>query len=266
MKRNLDVGDFFSQIAARYDAESRLSRECATAICQSVVAQLQETKSSLLLDIGGGPGYFEALICRLYGDARILNLDISLNMLNTARENLAALGLSDHLELVCADAHQLPLGSVAIPFAFISYTIHLLNAPRFLSEIRRVLIREGRLLVVTFAREDMLTQIYHAYFPGFFDIDSKRFVSQSELVQQLRGSGLDIVKIDKFPYAIPYASVDEVVKLVRTRPFSTFSTKFYSDSELEEAISIFQHRLIERYGDGPLANECQLTLVTSAKA
>jgi ubiquinone/menaquinone biosynthesis C-methylase UbiE len=264
-KQSLDMGNFFDEISAQYDAESRLSRECAIAICQFVVNQLKTSKTPLLLDIGGGTGYFEALILKMAPKASIINLDISQSMLEEAKANFSALGLENRVELRQGDAHKLQFEPNAVPFVFMSYVIHLLKAPKALAEIYRVLENNGQFFLVTFAREDMLSQIYHAHFPGFFDIDSQRFAPQEQLEKEIRESGLTITRVDKFPYAISYSSIDEVIQLVESRPFSTLSTKFYTDSELEEAIQVFKKKLTDIYGSGPVTNECQLTVVTSVK-
>jgi ubiquinone/menaquinone biosynthesis C-methylase UbiE len=264
--QDLDVGDYFSEISAQYDAESRLSRTCALAICKIVADQLNESETPLLLDVGGGVGYFEALILKMAPSARVINVDQSERMLEEAAAHFAALGLEERVELKKGDAHHLPFEEGAIPYAFMSYVIHLLDAPRALSEVHRVLVPGGQYFLVTFAQEDMLSQIYHAHFPRFFDIDSQRFAPQEQLEAQIRESEFEIQSVDKFPYAIPYASVDEVIELVRGRPFSTLSTKFYSESELEAALKVFEERLRTLYGAGPVFNECQLTMITSVKA
>lgn len=101
---------------------------------------------AVVLDIGCGPAQISAYV-RERGRLAV-SVDLTLEMLHVARDCGAA-GLA-----VCADVRRLPLADACADAAVCWYSLHNMpraTMPSVLAELRRVVRRDGRLLVATHA-------------------------------------------------------------------------------------------------------------------
>jgi ubiquinone/menaquinone biosynthesis C-methylase UbiE len=64
-----------------------------------------------VLDLGAGTAQIPIELCRRAANMRVVAVDAAESMLAVARENIAAAGLSERIELVLADAKALPFSS-----------------------------------------------------------------------------------------------------------------------------------------------------------
>jgi uncharacterized protein len=114
-----------------------------SSILSEAVASLPN--GSPILDVGAGPGQISSFV-RRHGH-HPLALDLTPEMLGLARQRLA-------VDAVCADVRHLPLRAAAVLGTFCWYSLHNLTRPLMpavLAELRRVLLRNGRLLIATHA-------------------------------------------------------------------------------------------------------------------
>jgi ubiquinone/menaquinone biosynthesis C-methylase UbiE len=100
--------------------------------------------TGVVLEIGIGPG----LNLAFYDPAkveRVIGVDPNESFLRLGRENACRCAIP--LEIICAPAEALPLGDDSIDTAVVTFTLCSVDDPlRALSEIRRVLKPEGRVL------------------------------------------------------------------------------------------------------------------------
>jgi phosphatidylethanolamine/phosphatidyl-N-methylethanolamine N-methyltransferase len=91
---------------------------------------------------GGSLGYYEP------NRGRIIGIDLSIGMLNKAREKIAKLGLSN-TTVFQADALQLPFADNSFDHVFISHVISVVSDPyRLVREAQRVAKPGSRIVIV----------------------------------------------------------------------------------------------------------------------
>jgi ubiquinone/menaquinone biosynthesis C-methylase UbiE len=101
-----------------------------------------------VLDVGTGPARIPIALCRADPKARVLGVDLAGPMLDRARENVVAEGLSERIRLVEGDAKALELHGGGFE-AVISNTIvhHIPEPAPALGEMVRLVAPGGTLLV-----------------------------------------------------------------------------------------------------------------------
>ena len=151
-----------------------------------------------ILEIGYGTGKAIAKIADAVGDGgRVYGIDLSEGMHRIASKRVRAANLSDRVELRCGDGADLPYEDHRFDAIFTSFTLELFDTPEIpivLQECKRVLRRDGRLVVVSMAKKiesSMAVRLYewaHEKIPNYVDC-RPIFVSGS-----MSAAGFDIVE------------------------------------------------------------------------
>ncbi|GGB51742.1 O-methyltransferase [Roseibium aquae] len=130
-----------------------------------LIARLQPPAGGTVLEMGCGTGRNLVAAARRYPDVRFVGLDISDQMLETARATIAKAGLSDRICLVQGDASDPKAldgaGPAQYDRVFYSYTLSMM--PIWREAIEAGLARlsaSGHLTVVDFGQQERL--------PGWF--------------------------------------------------------------------------------------------------
>jgi ArsR family transcriptional regulator len=180
---------YFAAHAAEWDAIRSL-HIAETEVEHAMHALLSEVKISHLLDIGTGTGR----MIELFGlhAQKVTAVDKSPEMLRLARAKLlshdgpAAKGneLTAKTELKIGDFGNLPVEDNSVDCIILHQVLHYAQHPEaVLSEVARVLKREGTLLIADFAahdREDLRTTHAHARL-GFSDESMMRWFNAVRL-------------------------------------------------------------------------------------
>ena len=107
----------------------------------------------ILVDIGCGPGYLAAQISRRFPGLRVVGVDISNEMLSTAKRNWSSRSYPN-VEFVMGDAQRLPFPDSTVDFIVSSFSLHhLANAEIAVREIHRVLKPDGQFLILDVRRD-----------------------------------------------------------------------------------------------------------------
>jgi demethylmenaquinone methyltransferase/2-methoxy-6-polyprenyl-1,4-benzoquinol methylase len=167
---------FYDKISRVYDLLAEHSEAPVRRIGLTI---LDVGKGERILEIGSGTGRCLAALTAAVGPGGAVHgIDLSEGMLRKARERLRREPPPGVLELACGDAAHLPYASDTFDAIFTSFTLELFDTPeipRVLSECRRVLRPDGRIVVVGMSKEGPRSAMVHAFewthrhFPAFLD-------------------------------------------------------------------------------------------------
>jgi len=120
-----------------------------------VIWELQKLHpQGTLVDVGCGPGYLVAEISRVFPALRVVGVDGSQTMIETAAQNLACQDLLERVEFRVGDVKQLPFEDGSVDFVVSTLSMHHWSDPRqAFSEIQRILKPGGQFLVFDVRRD-----------------------------------------------------------------------------------------------------------------
>lgn len=264
MRKDNRAQSYFDQLAQTYNLTQRLSHSCVSAVANYILNRTADYGQAPVVDIGCGDAYFSSLLLSHYESSRCVLIDISEPMLERARQRLSSDHLLDRVLLVRADAAQLPLRSETAALGLMVLVVHLLPHPLVaLRDVWRILRPGAVFFIVTYDPEDLANEIYNKYFPGYREIDSKRFAPVSQLSASLAESGFGDISLSKYGYEIEFTNVEEVVGMARKRPFSGLAN--YSDTVLNQKLTKFEANLRQHFGKGKLINESKVTILSGIR-
>ncbi|MBX6311823.1 MAG: class I SAM-dependent methyltransferase [Isosphaeraceae bacterium] len=139
-----EVMDDAAEVAA-YDAMDH--QEVNARFVTDFLAAHGPCRGGTILDVGVGPGRIPIALCQADPKANVLGIDLAAAMIDRARLNVAAAGLSDRIRLEWADAKALPYSDGSFE-GVISNTIlhHLPDPARAMAEMARLVAPGGTLL------------------------------------------------------------------------------------------------------------------------
>jgi SAM-dependent methyltransferase len=142
------------------------------------------------------------------------------------------------LAFATADAVSLPLRDGTFDLALLSMVYHLLSPPDpTVAELRRVLARDGVVIVRTPTR-DLLDRVsFLPYFPSARAIDEARMPSRVGLIAVFTGAGFALASettVEQEFAATPMAAYEKV----RRRPFS--SLRLISDTAFTQGLARYE--------------------------
>jgi ubiquinone/menaquinone biosynthesis C-methylase UbiE len=161
-----------------------------------------------VVEIGFGTGKSLIALARLVGtDGRLEGVDLSPEMVATAREYVSAAGLDARVSVREGDATALPYADRQFDAAFMSFVLELLpgdDIPIALAETLRVLRPGSRVCVVALSRtgrDTLLRRVYewgHMHFPRALDC-RPIYVAES-----LEGAGFeDVESVRSLMWGLP---------------------------------------------------------------
>jgi ubiquinone/menaquinone biosynthesis C-methylase UbiE len=195
------------------------------------VYELVERKADLrgrrVLDVGCGTGRLSsALVERAH--ARVWGIDASPEMLAVAKEKVQGVAFK------LARAESLPFKSGWFERAVLWLTLHLVDRPAALAEVRRVLGDDGRVAVVSFDESQFDGYWLSRYLPSLERIDRARFPGREMLVAELQAAGFGSVEAVHLDQHATLSREDALLRM-RERHISTFD--LIDESEIEAGIA-----------------------------
>ena len=147
------VGAVFSSVASRYDLMNDAMSVGAHRLWKRSAVDLLGLKAGQrILDLAGGSGDLSCLIAAKHADIEVSLCDINPDMLQRARSRLLDNGLFNQVELVEANAEQLPYADSSFDAAIIGFGLrNVTEREQALREMRRVLRSGGKLVVLEFS-------------------------------------------------------------------------------------------------------------------
>ncbi|MDH5605680.1 MAG: class I SAM-dependent methyltransferase [Anaerolineae bacterium] len=195
------------QARAAYDSLSRwydfLAGWSERAPRNLGLALLSPSRGERILEIGVGTGHAVAAIAQAVGQGgKAVGIDISAGMLEIACSQAVKAGISDRVDLICADAALYPFPPGAYDAVFMSFTLELFDTPEIpglLAACRRALKNGGRICVVSMAKQQKdslpvrIYEWFHKTMPAY--VDCRPIFVQHALVQA--GFKIDTVRETK---------------------------------------------------------------------
>lgn len=146
----------FERAAHDYDEAALLQREVGRRMLERL--DLIRASPTLILDVGAGTGVCSARLARRYKNARVIAVDLALNMLKQARRRVPLINKwpRNRQAFVCADAERLPFDNASVDMIFSNLTLQWCNdLDAAFGEFRRVLKPDGLLMFTTFGPDTL---------------------------------------------------------------------------------------------------------------
>lgn len=200
----------FDRAAQSYDSAAVLQRE----VGERMLSRLDYVKISpkTILDAGSGTGKGRRDLGRIYPDAAIVELDLSLAMLLKARPEVPwwKKPFLEAAPQVCGDIENLPLKSSSVDMVWSNLALQWcsdLNAA--LSEISRIMKPQGLFMFSTFG-PDTLKELRRAFPDSHAHVN--RFVDMHDIGDALLHSGFAIPVMDMECITLTYQDVRGVMQ------------------------------------------------------
>jgi ubiquinone/menaquinone biosynthesis C-methylase UbiE len=172
-------------------------------ITQIILDSIQDKDNNRLtiLDAGGGTGRWVCDLSRIY-KARFLVFDLSGDMLNKARENIAAAKIGDRVSIVQGDLqnmHKVASESIDHIISIYSPVSFIEDKAKALSELFRILKKGGKALIMGHAFYNAVGSKINNYLAGrdeLLQIDTDKMVKWGEHVPKLNVFSKEIIEKD----------------------------------------------------------------------
>jgi ubiquinone/menaquinone biosynthesis C-methylase UbiE len=195
---------FYDKISKIYDLMAERSEE---PVRNAGLQKLAVKAGESVLEIGYGTGHCLVALARAAGpNGHVYGIDLSEGMRQQAEARLQREQIAAPVDLTCGDAAHLPYDAESLDAIFMSFTLELLDTPEIpivLSECRRVLRPDGRIVVVGMSKEGKNGFVVHAFewthrhFPNFLDC------RPIYVARALAGAGFTIVAAETAHMWVP---------------------------------------------------------------
>ncbi len=186
------------------------------AMAMPVLQRLALSGNELVLDIGCGSGLVTEKLLERLPSGRVIGVDISMNMLATAREHLRA-EHGHHVSFLLADAAALPVSRIA-DAAFSTASFHwVLDHPALFSSIFGALKPGGRLVAqcgggpnIQRVRDRATALMRDPGFASYYDAwrDPWEFADPDTTRRRLDAAGFTAIATSVEPAPVIHADAD----------------------------------------------------------
>jgi ubiquinone/menaquinone biosynthesis C-methylase UbiE len=175
----------FDKIAFFYDfVETYILKDYQGSV-ELITNILPQEERSLIIDIGGGTGFFSELFSN--DDVKAIVVDLSRNMLKKVNKNFPVL----------ADAASLGIKNEQFDLAIIINVLHHVppkSQKKILSEVYRILKKGGQVFIIEVIFPNTLLNILFARFESFF-VGKTYHLAPEKLKDQLDFEGFSNIEI-----------------------------------------------------------------------
>jgi len=173
--------------------------------------RMQVTGGEKILDVACGTGALEELIVKEHPSQSMTGVDMAENMLNVAKRKLAA---CPSVSFFQSGATHLPFADDAFDLVVCANSFHYFDDPgASLCEMRRVLRKGGRLVILDWCRDYLVCQLCDLFLK-VFDPAHRYCYRQGELAGFLIDAGLQLLTGHKFKLNLVWGMmIAEAVKV-----------------------------------------------------
>ncbi len=212
-EKGYKIRDMFASIAYRYDFLNRLlSFGMDSSWRKKVVGFIKPNarRDPLVIDLACGTG--DLSIEMANNGLNVVGVDFCKEMLEKAKEKIELKGLGKRISLIDAPVESLPFKDKSFDYATIAFGIRNLYDPlRGLQEIRRVLKREGKVIILEFSlpRSGIFKKIYLFYFLRILPFIGRAF-THTDAYYYLASSVMEFPKYEDFVKLMEEAGLREI--------------------------------------------------------
>lgn len=159
------------------------------------IKKLKPSAPKLILDMATGTCDF-ALSAQKNLNAKIIGIDLAESMLKVGMKKIKAKQETENIQLMCGDAENIPADSEIFDAATVAFGVrNFENLTRGLSEISRVLKKDGHLIILEFSKPSSFPfkQLYFFYFKTILPLMGRLISKSSEAYDYLPDS------VSRFP-------------------------------------------------------------------
>ncbi len=216
------VRSLFDKIAYRYDLLNHLlSGGVDLYWRRAAIQKLVAHQPKQILDVATGTADFALATMRLQ-PAHVVGVDISEQMLAIGRKKIAQRNLSETIRLQSGEAEDLKFDNEYFDAAIVAFGArNFEHLDKGLSEMRRVLRKNGMIIVLEFSRPKVfpLKQLYFLYFKNVLPFVGRliskdtaayqylpdtvmNFPEGKDFLERLRTAGFTSLKEDRLTFGI----------------------------------------------------------------
>jgi demethylmenaquinone methyltransferase / 2-methoxy-6-polyprenyl-1,4-benzoquinol methylase len=196
------VASMFDSIAWRYDflnhflsfGIDRLWRRRAVRIISGYC------RNPRILDVATGTGDL-AIAALTLNPSKITGIDISQRMLEIGKEKIKRKGYTGKIELITGDSENIPFDDNVFDVAMVAFGVRNFSDPiKGLSEMRRVMINGGMIMVLEFSKPAgfPFRPLYNFYFTNILPFFGKLFSKDKAAYRYLPDSVMKFPDNDEF--------------------------------------------------------------------
>lgn len=196
------VREIFSTITDRYDFLNHfLSLRRDIAWRKFAAKKMEFNKTGRLLDVACGTCDLALYAALRYARIKVIGLDFVQKMLDLGKKKIEENHLNKRIDLVRADACQLPFGNESFDVAAIAFGIrNIPDKKRALSEMARVVVPGGQVMVLemVFIRNWFSNFLYKFYLNYILPVIGRKFSKNSGAYYYLADSIMNFPKPQEF--------------------------------------------------------------------
>lgn len=208
------VADMFNNISPKYDLLNHvLSLGIDILWRKKAIKLLKPQQPKKILDVATGTADFAIESLAINPD-KVVGVDISEGMLSVGKKKIAKMGLEDKIELKLGDSEKLPFSNEQFDAVIVSFGVrNFENLEKGLSDIHRVLKKDGTLVVLEFSQPESFPfkQIYNFYFKYILPLIGKVISKDNAAYTYLPES----VKV--FPYGNEFTGILDKIGFKQTQ-------------------------------------------------
>jgi demethylmenaquinone methyltransferase / 2-methoxy-6-polyprenyl-1,4-benzoquinol methylase len=198
------VASMFNNISPKYDLLNHLLSGGIDKLWRrKAINILKKEHPSLILDVATGTGDF-AIASLKANPSKVIGVDISEGMLNIGREKIRKLGLEKKIEMISGDSENLQFQDNNFDAIIVGFGVrNFEDLERGLSEMYRVLKKDGTLLVLEFSKPAKFPfkNLYNFYFRYVLPLIGRMVSKDSSAYDYLPES------VRKFPYGKDFLNI-----------------------------------------------------------
>lgn len=214
VKDKAEIGPMFDSIAWRYDFLNHLlSFGIDRRWRRKTIGKISgEYKNPKIIDVATGTGDL-AIEAVKTGPVKITGIDISEKMLELGQLKVKDRGLEKIIELIKCESENICFEDNTFDVAMAAFGVRNFSDPvRGLSEMRRVIRRDGMVVILEFSKPAgfIFKHVYNFYFGNLLPFLGSLFSKHKKAYKYLNESVMDFADNEKFIQMMKKAGLSDI--------------------------------------------------------